>query len=325
MVGLGSIGTRHLKNIIEIGYANISIVSRKEYLTDEFNKLKKYSTIQEATLSDHFDTAIICTPTSKHVSDVKQLIQGHIQNIYIEKPVSNTLDEINQLLKLSIASKTKIVVGYDLHFDPGLQKVKQVLKENAIGKILSINAIAGQYLPDWRPNQDYTKGMSAKKNSGGGVMLDLVHEFDYLYWLLGKADTIAAHYMHSAALNIETEDVAEVLLKFKNGALATIHLDYLQPQLVRNCLVTGSSGSIFWDLSANNVRWVNQQKQSFEYSYKEFQRNDRFKAIMKAFLDGMQDDRLTSLQEGIESLKMVLAAKRSSENQVFVQMDKFPA
>jgi predicted dehydrogenase len=197
------------------------------------------------------------------------------------------------------------------------------LKQDAIGKVVSVNAQVGQYLPDWRPAEDYRKGMSAKRETGGGVMLDLVHEFDYLYWLIGDIKMIAAKYSNSGALEIETEDAAEVLLSFVNGASGTIHLDYLQRKLVRNCLITGYKGSIKWNLAENIVWWINADKQEDEFNYSGYERNDRFLAIMKSFLTTPADERLTTLQQGMESLRWVLAAKQSSEQNTFIDMTTF--
>jgi predicted dehydrogenase len=151
-------------------------------------------------------------------------------------------------------------------------------------------------------------------------MLDLVHEFDYLHWLFGNVETIAAFYKNSGALEIETEDVAEVLLKFSSGCIGTIHLDYLQQKLVRSCIITGYKGSIKWNLADSEVSWIDNNKLESNFFYKDFERNDRFIAIMKAFLEGGKDERSTSLVEGIESLKMVVAAKKSSETQQFVPL-----
>jgi predicted dehydrogenase len=210
-----------------------------------------------------------------------------------------------------------------LHYDLGLQKVKELLQSNSVGKIISVNAQVGQYLPDWRPHEDYSKGMSAKKETGGGVMLDLVHEFDYLYWLLGNVKTVASFNKNSGALHIETEDVAEVLLQFENGIIGTIHLDYLQKKLIRNCLFTGSEGSIYWDLAASKVSWILKDKSEQEFDYKGFERNQRFINIMKDFLANRSNQFTTNYQQGLQSLKMVLAAKYSSAQNVFVQMDTF--
>jgi predicted dehydrogenase len=232
-----------------------------------------------------------------------------------------------QATALAESYPCKVVVGFDMHFDPGLMKVKELISEKIIGDFVSINATVGQYLPDWRPAEDYRTGMSARKETGGGVMLDLVHEFDYVRRICGPVQRLAAFYKNSGALQIETEDVAEIILGFQNGAVGSIHLDYLQPLLVRNCLVTGKSGSITWNLANNNVCWIGADKQIHAFDYAGFQRNQRFIDIMSAFMNDAPDERLTTLQQGIESLQLVLAAKISADEQRFISPGEafFPA
>ncbi len=320
VIGLGSIGKRHLKNIIGLGYKNISAVTSSGKTDEHFSGVHFFSSIESAVSAMPVDAAIICTPTAQHTFDLQQLLQYSIRDIYIEKPAAHDAAGLQFLQTLTNTAQSRIAVGYDLRFDKGLQKVKQLISEETVGRSVTVNATVGQYLPDWRPHEDYTKGMSASIAKGGGVLLDLVHEFDYLYWLMGSVQHVAAYCMHSGSLNIETEDAAEVLLKFDSGVTGTVHLDYLQPQLVRNCMVTCTSGTIFWDMVSSEVKWVNREKESFEFSYKGFERNDRFVEIMEAFLGGENDDRLTSLEQGLESLKVVLAAKHSSEHKIFVEL-----
>ncbi len=319
LAGLGSIGERHLRNIRDLGYCDVSVVTRRINIPDEFNDFPVYHSIEEAlSFADSFDAAIVCTVTAQHVADMEKLLKKGIKHIYVEKPASHNYAGISELLKLAYQKQARIVVGYDLHFDPGLQKIKSLMAKDAIGKPISIHAVVGQYLPDWRPQQDYTQGMSAKTQLGGGVMLDLIHEFDYIYRLFGPVKTLAAYTLHSESLNIETEDVAEVILKFENGALGAIHLDYLQPYIIRHCTITGSEGSIIWDIVQKQVRWNNRQKKAFCYEYQNFERNDRFKESISVFLQRKEDERLTTLEQGLASLRMVLAAKHSSAHQKFV-------
>ncbi|MCY7422946.1 MAG: Gfo/Idh/MocA family oxidoreductase [Chitinophagaceae bacterium] len=320
LIGFGSIGKRHLGNLFLSGYKDIDVVTRNALLPEPYEELKLYSSLQNALANSTYDTAIICTPTAQHTTAILQLLQAQVYRIYIEKPVSHSLADLELALSLSASYPNKIVVGFDLHFDLGLQKVRELLFEQTIGKIISINAQVGQYLPDWRPAEDYRQGMSAKRETGGGVMLDLVHEFDYVTWLAGPVKTIAALYKNSGSLQIETEDIAEVLLQFESGAIGTIHLDYLQPALVRNCLINGAEGTIKWNLAENTVEWGNHEKEFFSYSYAGFERNERFVQIMKSFLQDEADERLTNIQDGIESLKLVVAAKQSCDTQQFVSI-----
>jgi predicted dehydrogenase len=321
LVGLGSIGQRHLRNILGLGHNSVTIVKRSGVLPPEFQQLKVFTTIDEAVAVSKYNAAIICTPTAQHIADLERILAANIPSIYLEKPISHNYNGIEKVQQLISAYSPFIVVGYDLHFDPGMQKVKQLLQSNTIGNVISVNAQVGQYLPDWRPYEDHTHGMSAKKETGGGVMLDLVHEFDYLYWLFGKADRIACQYSNSGFLKIETEELAEVLIKFANGIIGTIHLDYLQRKLVRNCMITGTNGSIFWDLASSQVKWIDTTKQEHVFSYSGFERNERFIQIMTSFLNKEESDLLTTFDDALQSLQMVLAAKQSAEQNVFIQVN----
>ncbi len=323
IIGPGSIGSRHLRNLLSLGYDQLSVVSRSGVLQNEFSNLPVYTSISGALASNSFDVAIICSPTSNHSDDLRKLLDAKINKIYLEKPVSHSLEHMDELKELATTNGANITVGFDLHFDPGMQRVKHLITENTIGKVVSVNAVVGQYLPDWRPQQDYRIGMSAKKESGGGVMLDLIHEFDYLLWLMGSVDKISCQYSYTGALEIATEDVCDVLLRFKSRATGTIHLDYLQQKLVRNCMITGTEGSICWNLADRLVTWIDFSKNENQFSYENFDRNDRFIQIMKSFLQNESDERLTNFEQGIESLKLVIAAKYSSEHDVFVSPASF--
>jgi len=309
--------------MLSLGYKNISVVSRSGKLPDELLNLKVYSAVYEAVSKNNFDAALIAVPTAFHIQTLHVLLLAGIKNIYLEKPVSHNYNDIDQSIQLIQKNNARVIVGYDLHYDLGLQKVKELINLNIIGTIVSANAQVGQYLPDWRPHEDYSKGMSAKEETGGGVLLDLVHEFDYLYWLLGDVKTIASFNKNSGTLKIETEDIAEVLLQFNSGVIGTIHLDYLQQKLIRNCLVTGSEGSIYWDLALSKVNWILKDKSAHEFDYSGFERNDRFINIIKDFLQSSSNHHLTSFEDGLISLKMVLAAKYSSAKNVFVSLDAF--
>ena len=112
-------------------------------------------------------------------------------------------------------------------------------------------------------------------------------------------------------------------MKFDNNVIGTIHLDYLQQKLVRNCLITGSDGTIFWDLTSSKVKWILKNKSEHEFSYEGFERNDRFINIIKDFLENKSNEQITLFDQGLQSLKLILAAKHSSNKNVFVEMETF--
>jgi predicted dehydrogenase len=207
------------------------------------------------------------------------------------------------------------MVGFDLRFDPGLGRIKNLIEEERIGPLIAIHAQVGQYLPDWRTGEDYRDGMSAKKAAGGGVILDLIHELDYTSWFFGPIAQVACFADKLSTLEIETEDVASILLKFQSGAIGTVSLDYIQRFPSRTCRIIGELGTILWDYHAQKVVWYEHDNKSWEeFDYSGFERNDRFLAEMRHFLACLngEESPKVDLSAGSSILKVALAAKRSA-------------
>jgi predicted dehydrogenase len=282
--------------------------------------LEHYTDLEVALTRNSYTHGFICSPTAFHVQDLNQFLDAGIANIYLEKPVSHTYEGVKGLSEKIKFGSSRVVVGFDLHFDPGLMKTKEILGSGVLGKIYSANAFVGQYLPDWRPFEDHRQGMSASKAKGGGVMLDLVHEFDYLRWLLGAPSRLAAFYQNNPQLEIETEDVSDVLIQFASGASASIHLDYYQRKLIRFCILTGEKGTIKWDLADRSVTTVLSDQSQEKIDFAQFERNDRYVQIVKAFIQNPSDERLTSFEQALISLKMVLESKKSSETNSMIEL-----
>jgi predicted dehydrogenase len=313
IIGLGSIGKRHLKNLVSLDYQDVSIVTKSDNKTKGFESFMHYSSIDKACGANKFDIAIIATPTANHITDLTLVLNHNIKNIYLEKPISNSLKGLDKVIER--LSGVNIVVGYDLHFDPGLIFVKKMLDDNKIGKVVSFIAEVGQYLPDWR-EVDYRNTMSASKEKGGGVMLDLVHEFDYINWLFGPIVQVIGKNNKISNLEIDTEDVSVNILEASSGAIGSIHLDYMQKELSRSCKVIGNNGSIIWDYANSPVRYMTHSNPSWSvFDYSDYKRNDRFKTTMKSFLEfcnGVSDNRLVDFNEAVKSLQLVVLLKQSN-------------
>lgn len=314
IAGLGSIGVRHLKNLLQLGVEDILLLRTKNEPVQEAPHLPIFTNLEEA-LKQKPDAIIISTPTSHHLNIALPAVKAGC-HLFMEKPLSHTWEGVETLL--SIAKEKKIIgmIGFDMHFDPGLRKVHQLINDGSIGRITSIQAQVGQYLPDWHPWEDYRKGVSARIDTGGGVILDLIHEIDYVTWLLGEAQEVMSMNGHVSNLEIETEDTAAIVIRFKNNAIGTINLDYIQRTLSRSCRIVGEEGTILWDLINQKVSWfLAADKIWHEFSYSGFQRNDRFVTEMKHFLDCLQGDNQpeVNLESGSQSLKIALAAKESGK------------
>jgi predicted dehydrogenase len=207
------------------------------------------------------------------------------------------------------------LVGFDLRFDPGLRQVRALLAEGVIGRVVAVQAQVGQYLPDWHPWEDYRTGGSARRDAGGGVILDLIHELDYVTWLNGAVTEVACMGDTVSSLEIETEDVAALLLRFANGSIGTLHLDYVQRSPSRTCRVIGEEGTICWDYFGREVRWHTVRTGKWEqFQYAKHDRNDRFREEMAHLLDchARKERPVVDAIEGSKVLRLALAAKEAA-------------
>lgn len=236
IVGLGSIGTRHKNNLENLGHQVIPCHRNDDLIT-------LITSSQPAGI-------LICNPTSMHLQTAK-MAAG--LPLFIEKPLSHDLQGVDQLTG-------KILVAYCLRWQPGLMQIKKQLEAGAIGQVKTAEIVCSTYLPDWHPGADYTQSYSAKKELGGGVLLDLSHEIDYAVWFFGKAKTVNATLKMAPELNIETEAIADLTIDFTSGVTAQIHLDYVTKPPQRGCTIQGEKGNLSWQYPEPGNMYVDEIK-----------------------------------------------------------------
>ncbi len=242
VAGYGSIGRRHLRNLRALGEEDILLYrSRRSTLPeDEIAGLPVESDLR-AALAHHPDAVIISNPTALHL-DVAIPAAEMGCAILLEKPVSNDLERLPELRAAAARGGARVLVGFQLRFHPTLGAAARLLGDGAIGKVTSVRAHWGEYLPDWHPWEDYRQGYAARPDLGGGVILTLCHPFDYLRWLLGeyRVEWAAGGAL---GLGLPVEDSAEIGLRFEQGAAGTLHLDYLQTPASHTLEVIGTGGT----------------------------------------------------------------------------------
>jgi len=321
VIGYGSIGKRHTDNLKNILKNKGDIIVCRKPGQKKVAGLKTFFNLKNAFAENPL-AAIIATPPSLHIPIALKCAKRGL-HLFIEKPLSNNLKGLDQLVKLSKKYKLTCMIGCNLRFHPGLTKLKNLIEKNSIGKIISVLSQAGQYLPDWRKETKYQNTYSAKKSFGGGVVLDLIHELDYLYWFFGKAKKVFCFADKSSTLNIDTEDNADILLKFKNNIQANLHLDYIQRCPQRSCQIIGEKGTIIWDYYKNSLRLYIPKKGWRNLIFKNFDRNDMYVDEMKHFIECIKNKQnpLIDLKQGIEVLKIALVAKESSEKTKVIKLD----
>ena len=324
IIGGGSIGQRHLMNLKNLGIKKISVFdsdNKKRKEIEKKHRVNTYTNINLA-LKENWDIVFICTPPSTHIKIALKLIEKKVP-IFIEKPLSNDLKNIPNLIKKINKYKIPVMIGYNLNFHPQIQEIKKILQKNILGKIWGSRVEYGQYLPDWRPCQDYKKSYSAQKKLGGGIVLDDIHEIDYLYYLFGKVNKIFGLVEKISNLKINTEDYAEIILWFKNGPVGEIHMDYLQRVASRNIKIIGEKGTLTLDLKKSELSYfLLKDKKWHVKKIKNFDYNQTYIREIKHFLKCIKNKKSPepNINRGYETLKIALAAKKSARSQKVINL-----
>jgi predicted dehydrogenase len=248
IVGLGSIGRRHLANLHQLRPGCEVAVLRRSAAPDEAvdSGFRTITTMDEV---DDFapHAAIVAGPASTHLDVALPLVKRGI-SVLVEKPLSHSIDGISDLQAAAGAAQATVMVGYNLRFDSSLIAAREAVLSDLIGQVRWARAEVGQYLPDWRPGSDYRQGVSAQRALGGGALLELSHEIDFIYWMFGCPDRVTARGGTVSDLEIDVEDCIDLILEYRSPRrVVTIHLDFLQRAPSRAAKFVGSNGTILWD------------------------------------------------------------------------------
>ena len=327
VVGLGSIGRRHL--------GNLRLVAPNTYITvwrhspdsrassDGLSQADRVVYGLEEALDPMPDVALITCPASFHVERALALAR-HGVHLFIEKPLSHTLDGVDDLLETSRRLSAVLMVGYNFHFYRPFQVIERAMAEGRIGRVIGLRAEVGQYLPYWRPNRDYRQTVSARSDLGGGVVLELSHELEYARRLVGEVKTVSAHTAHVSDLEIDVEDTAEIILQFRNGAIGSVHLDMVQRPATRSCRIVGTAGMLTWDWESHRVRLFSQATEAWSdlHPPQEVDRNEMYLDELRHFLECVREGGIPAItgEDGRCLVEIAQAVKQSSREQRVVAL-----
>lgn len=313
VAGCGSIGQRHLRNLRGLGVTRLAACDPDAARTAEVAAelgIPTFAEYRAALAATSPDVVFVCTPPSLHVDQARQAVAAGA-HVFIEKPLASSLDGVDDLIASARAAKRVCQLGYNLRFDSGLKLVHDLVARGQIGRVLWARAEYGQYLPDWRPGRDYRSSYSAQRRLGGGVLLDVSHELDYVMWLLGRPTQVVGMAGRVGALDVDVDDCATVLLRFPGGAQADVHVDFLQRDYSRSCKLAGEQGTIVWDFGAKEVRLFDAHKGSWEVRPYPDGPNDMYVAEVRDFLrcvDGGFEP-VVDLAQGRAVLELALHAE----------------
>jgi len=326
IAGLGSIGRRHLHNLVTLGEKDIILyrTGKSTIPEEELAGFASYNDYQQA-LDAKPDAVIVSNPTALHLDIAIPAADSGI-HLLLEKPVSHSKMRIEELIKAVNKNAVKVLVGFQFRFHPTLIQMKKILSAGEIGEVVSARAHWGEFLPNWHPWEDYRNSYAARPDLGGGVVLTLCHPFDYLRWLIGEVESLWAFTSESAALPTGSESIAEVGVTFSNNATGSIHLDYLQQPGSHTLDVIGTKGSLRWDNSTGELKCFQSSTNKWTsfFPAEGFERNWLFIEEMKSFLS-LQRGETTSpctLDDGIIALDIALAIHRSAAEKSLMKLGR---
>ena len=247
IIGLGSIGERHVRNIQELyPKAVIDILTQRRSWKDAGPNTHLIASSSKFYATKH-DAYFITNETGKHAETILRCLSQKPRGIFVEKPLSHTVRDVSRLRAALKKQPTVFFVAYCLQFFAPLLEIKKIIQSKQIGDILAIRASAGKDMRTWR-TRDYRASYSSRKDEGG-VILDLIHEINYPGWLLDDTLSFITGTSGRIFLDIAAEDIASSTYCSSHGVLVSVHQDYVQTPGRRMCEVFGTHGTATWSRS----------------------------------------------------------------------------
>lgn len=316
VLGCGSIGRRHLRNIRTLGHTDLVAFDPSSQSLDMAagETPAHYCRSLDAVWRERPDVAVITSPPNAH-AELARAAADHGCHFFVEKPLSHSLEGLDDLASEVERKHLVTMVGCNMRFHPGPKRVRALLDEGAIGGILSARIYAGSYLPGWRPGTDYRLSYSANVSEGGGAILDFIHEIDLALWYSGDAVPVACATVPATAIGLDVEGSADLLLRHQSGALSNVHVSFIQRDYSRGCEITGTDGTLLWDFGAPVVRLYRSSAwETFPHAA-EWTINQMYMDEMSHFLRHAQsgDETCCPLNQGLAALRLALAAKAMAD------------
>lgn len=319
VVGYGSIGQRHLR-IIRAFLPNADIrLLRHQPSTSTPQEANGCFCALSGACAFAPQATVIANPATYHVETALALaaVGSHL---LIEKPLAHDSVGVPVLLQCAMDMGVTLQVGYNLRYLPSLIEFRTLIQDGAIGRILSVRCETGQYLPSWRPDADYRACVSAQRALGGGVLLELSHELDYLRWIFGEVAWVNAWLGQQSDLEIDIEDTAHLILGFfpdamDRGSVAAVSLDFVRQDTTRTCTAIGDQGSLRWNGLTGQVDLMPVGHRVWQTLYQNaYQQDDSYRDQWRDFLAWAPTGRPAGASgaDGLAVLRIIDCARQSA-------------
>ena len=315
LIGLGSIGRRHLTNLADrfpgARFTVMRHAARPDPLCDRLNA--RIVTRLEDVLSDYVDLVVVATPSANHIDTLPVLI-ARGWNMLVEKPVVTSLKDCDRIAAaLASAPPAVRAAGFNFRYLPSLQRMRGMILDGGLGTVVRASLTAGLWLPDWRPSQDWRAGYSADAARGGGVELDLVHEIDVARWFFGALSLECARGGRRSSLNLAANDVSAMIFTADEGTLIIqVTLDYVSRKRQRHYEIVGDQASLLWNIDGTLEHLGPQDRQTLQGGAKDFDVAQTYVTMINclaAAISGDWRNPLQSLEDGLASTRLAIAAR----------------
>ena len=308
VVGCGSIGSRHARNLAALGAGDIFLCDldrpRAERLASEIGAAGVGDDLPALLAATRPDAVLVCTPPTSHLGVAAAAVASGA-HVFCEKPLSVDLTGVDLLLADAERAGRIFMMGMCYRFHPALRRFHELLAGGTIGRLLGAQMWAGQYLPDWHPWADYRREYSAQRRLGGGVLLDSIHSLDTLRWVFGEPDEVMGMLGKVSDLEIDTEDIVAAVLRLAGGALVEVHVDYLQRHGQSRMEAIGSEGTLCWDRTG--VRWRRAGDETWHEEAIACDPNQIYVDELREFVDCVTSGRRPALDGAVGRATLALA------------------
>lgn len=324
VVGCGSIGSRHARNLAALGAGPVACCDldgvRAERLAAECGGGPSGTDLDALLARVRPEAVLVCTPPSTHL-DVAHRALAAGAHVFCEKPLAAAMDGVDALIAAADRTGRVFMMGMCYRFHPGLRRMAALLRAGTIGRIQGAQMWAGHWLPDWHPWADYRREYSAQRRLGGGVLLDSIHSFDTLRWVLGEPVEVTGMLARVSDLEIDVEDVAAALVRLGSGVIVEVHVDYLQRHPESRFEVIGSEGNSVWTKGA--LRWRCVADDDWQEEVVAADPNAMYLEELRAFLRAIRTGEAVALdaREGRRTLALALAVRESAESGRTVRLE----
>jgi predicted dehydrogenase len=309
VIGLGSIGLRHARNLRSLGMSVLGFDpdgKRQIALTEIGGEAcsSRDVALTGATM------AVVSSPNELHLDDARAAIEAGCHTL-IEKPFAHIGEGVEELLKVAAAKNLVLALAHNLRFHPAIEAAHSLITEGILGNLLWGRFLCSTYLPDWRPDQDYRLNYTANATTGG-VLFDIIHEFDLAYYLLGPGRTIAASALRTGTLEIDSEDCADVIIRHDCGAQSSLHLDYISRPRRRSLEIMGTNGFVEIDILGRRLTMTSENGELIKDQTFSGSNSDTYHSEIVDFCSAIKENSTPrcSGEDGLAVLHQVLAARQ---------------